>query len=416
MAYSITLEKMVAPAAPMRLLFVHERFGAFAGAEVNALLSANELKSRGHAIGLVYRQRTGKCEADWGETFAPRFQLEDGNASATVKTAIELFQPDVIYVHKMAELDVIEALADSGRPVVRMVHDHDLYCMRSYKYHPLTRQICARAASPYCIFPCGATLNRNRNGGSPFKWVSYLEKMKELKLNRRFQRMIVATNYMRDELLRNHFEPRKIEIHPPVPRVAETLLRSSFSARNLIVYSGQIIRGKGVDVLLESLAGVRTPFECVILGEGNHRPFCEGLSRRLGLAGRVRFEGFVPRKELPKFYRDASIAVMSSVWPEPFGAAGLEAMRYGLPVVAFDAGGINEWLLDGYNGFLAPWMDRAVFGARIEQLLRDKPLARRMGECGRRLVRDKFDFDRYIRNLEEMFVKVFVEANPKIHA
>ena len=416
MAYSITAEKMEAPASRMRLLFVHDRFGAFAGAEVNALLSANELKSRGHAIGLVYRLRTGKCEAEWAETFAPRFQLEEGNAFETVKTAIELFQPDVIYVHKMADLEVIQALADSGRPVVRMVHDHDLYCMRSYKYNPLTRQICGRAASPYCIFPCGAALNRNRNGGSPFKWVSYWEKMRELKLNRRFQRMIVATDYMRDELLRNHFEPRKIEIHPPVPRVTETLLRSSFSDRNLIIYSGQIIRGKGVDVLLESLAGVKTPFECVVLGDGNHRPFCDAMSRRLGLAGRVRFEGFVPRGELPKYYRHASIAVMSSVWPEPFGAAGLEAMRYGLPVVAFDAGGINEWLLDGYNGFLAPWMDRAVFAARIEQLLRDKPLARRMGECGRRLARDKFDFDRYIRNLEQMFAKVFVEANPKIHA
>jgi len=82
---------------------------------------------------------------------------------------------------------------------------------------------------------------------------------------------------------------------------------------------------------------------------------------------------------MPAYYSDASVAVVSSAWPEPFGAVGLEAMRYGLPLVAFDAGGVKEWLMDGVSGFLVPHMDRAQFAARIEHLLRDKSLARQMG-------------------------------------
>ena len=78
-------------------------------------------------------------------------------------------------------------------------------------------------------------------------------------------------------------------------------------------------------------------------------------------------------------------------------------MRYGLPVVAFDAGGIREWLRDGENGFLVPWMDRAQFAARIEQLLRDKTLARQLGEQGRRFARETFHFGHYISGLEQMF-------------
>jgi glycosyltransferase involved in cell wall biosynthesis len=174
-----------------------------------------------------------------------------------------------------------------------------------------------------------------------------------------------------------------------------------------------VIRGKGVDVLLESLARVRTPFECLIFGDGNHRGYCEELSRKLGLADRVRFKGYVPPSELENFYREASLAVVSSVWPEPFGAVGLEAMRHGLPVVAFAAGGINEWLFNGENGFLVPWMDRSQFAARIEQLLGNKILGQQLGERGRQLLRDKFNFDQYISGLEQMFSRVINQTGQR---
>lgn len=394
----------------MKLLFVHERFGSLAGAEVNLFLTANELKCRGHELALLHGAPTGKGESTWRDIFSERYSLNGSNSFQLTQTALARFRPDAVYVHKMANLQVLDALVQSGRSLVRMVHDHDLYCMRSYKYNPFTRKICTRAASPYCVFPCGAVLARNRNGGLPFQWVSYRAKLKELTLNRRFHRLVVATQFMREELVRNRFDPQRIEIHAPVPRGLENFPTSSFGDRNLILYSGQIIRGKGVDVLLESLARVRVKFECAIFGDGSARIQCEELSRKLGLSDRVFFKGYVAQEELKNHYRDGSLAVMSSVWPEPFGAAGLEAMRHGLPVVAFDAGGIREWLLDGQNGFLAPWMDRAAFAARVEQLLRDKPLARRFGEQGRQLARDKYDFHRYISGLEEMFGKVVAEA------
>ena len=394
----------------MKLLFVHERFGAFAGAEVNLLLTATEFKRRGLALAVLHGPPTGRGEDSWRATFPERFAFAHDDSAGSVAAAIKQFSPDAIYVHKLADLRAVEALVDSGIPLARMVHDHDLYCMRSYKYHPLTRNICRRPASLACIFPCGAVLARNREGGLPFKWVSYGAKKREIKLNHRFHRLVVATDYMREELLRNGFPAGRIEIHAPVPRFEDAARPASFSERNLIVFAGQLIRGKGVDVLLEALAQVRAPFECVILGDGGHRAFCEDLNRRLGLDARVKFKGYLPPAELAAFYAEASLAVVSSVWPEPFGAVGLEAMRYGLPVVAFDAGGIREWLEDGRTGFLVPWMDRAQFAARVEELLGDKVLGRKLGAAGREVAREKFGFGKYIDDLEGMFGRLIQET------
>lgn len=391
----------------MRLLFVHDKFGAFGGAEANVLATAGELRRRGHELGILHGPATGRDASSWEETFSTRQPLPAGEAVAVrVTAAIAAFAPEAIFIHKLSDPDALEALAGAGRPVVRMVHDHDLYCLRGYKYHPLTRRICTRALSGYCVFPCGGSLARRPGGGFPLAWISLAGKRRELAVNRRFARMIVATEYMRQELLRNGCAPAQVEIHAPVPRPMETGGESSFGPANRLVYAGQIVRGKGVDVLLQALARVQSRFDCVILGDGSHRAKCEALSRRLGLADRVRFAGFVPQAELARHYQDASIALMSSVWPEPFGAVGLEALRGGVPVVAFDAGGIREWLIDGQNGLLIPWMDRDRYAAAIDTLLRDKPLARRLGAQGRRLVEERHGFADYITGLERLFERL----------
>ncbi len=395
----------------MKLLYVHERFGALAGAEANAHITATELGARGHALGILHGPSTGKNEAAWEKTFPARFPLGAGDNTAVVRAALDAFRPDVVYVHKMADLTVIAALVAAGVPLVRMVHDHDIYCLRSYKYNYFTRRICTRPATPYCIFPCLACVVKNTGGGFPLKWASYATKRREIALNQRFDRMVVVTTYMRDELLRNDFDARRIAIHAPVPRLGDPDLRSDFSDRNLVLYAGQIIRGKGVDVLLQALARLDVKFECVILGDGNHRALCERLAGKLGLADRVHFKGFVPQEELKSYYRECSVVALSSVWPEPIATIGLEVMRYALPVVAFDAGGIKDWLHDGHNGFLVPWMDRRQFAARLKQLLTDKPLARRLGENGLRLVSERYNFAQYIRDLESLFARVIAERS-----
>ncbi len=371
-------------------------------------LTARELGKRGHETAILHGPGTGRAEEAWREIFARRYAIDSGFGAA--RQALEDFRPDVVYVHKMADLGILEALVRSGRPTARMVHDHDIYCMRSYKYNALTREICHRAAGPHCVLPCGAFVARNRNGGFPLKWVSYADKKKEIALNREFHRMVVVSRYMRDELLQNGFDPERIEIHAPVPMLGDPGMSGVERRSNLIIYAGQIIRGKGVDYLLRALARMREPFECVILGDGSHRAHCEALSRKLKLDKRTRFLGFIPQEELKRHYAAGAIFALPSVWPEPFATVGMEVMRYGLPVVAFDVGGISDWLVDNCNGFLVPARDHRAFAGRLEQLLREPELARAMGRRALEMVNERFSFSAYLQNLEGMFAKLLIRA------
>src|SRR5262249_24786602 len=132
---------------------------------------------------------TGKAEKAWSELFEKNYLIDGASNAKETIAALLNFDPDLIYVHKMADLEVLEILATCGTPVVRMVHDHEMYCMKGYKYHTFTREICTRALSPCCVFPCGGSLKRNRSDGFPIQWVSYTDKCKEVDLNQQFHRM-----------------------------------------------------------------------------------------------------------------------------------------------------------------------------------------------------------------------------------
>jgi glycosyltransferase involved in cell wall biosynthesis len=389
----------------MKVLFVHENLGEFGGAEGYVELTAKGLRQRGHEADLLFRQSTGRNVEAWRELFGECFCLPSRANSEWVEAILDRARPDIVFLHNFSDLDLIEFLLESGIPVIRMVHDHAMYCMRSYKYNYFTRKICTRPASGYCVFPCLASIARDRESPLGLKWVSLAEKRREIGLNQQCAAILAYSDYQKQELIRNGFDARKIFLSSPMRTHDADPGTASFSERNLVLFAGQVIRGKGVDALLRALAKVRVPFECLILGEGNHRAYCEKLARKLGLAGRVIFKGYLLPAEIRSFYLDASVFAMSSLWPEPFGMAGPEAMRYGLPVVAFRAGAIGEWLRDGQNGFPVPWNDTAAFAMRLEQLLQNKELARRMGATARESI-NSLEANRHLEPLERLFERV----------
>ncbi len=396
----------------MRLLFVHQNLGELGGAEGHVHLTATALANSGHAVALVHGQSTGRNEDGWRRPFSDCFRLPARARVEFTASVIARFKPDALFVHNFSDLDVLRYLIHCRVPVVRMVHDHALYCMRTYKYNYFTRKICTRAASPYCVFPCLATVLRDSASPLGLRWASYADKQRELELNRECSALLVYSAYQKKELVQNGFDPAKISICAPLRAEAEPEALSLLNNRNLILFAGQIIRGKGVDALLQALRKLTlTNWECVVLGDGRQRAACERLCRKLGLSEKVTFTGYVSPPALRSYYLQASVFAVSSLWPEPFGMSGLEAMRFGLPVVAFDAGAISEWLHDGDNGYLVPWKDTALYARRLEQVLRDKDQARQMGVRAAASVR-QFEADVQLPTLERVLQSVIHPGQP----
>jgi glycosyltransferase involved in cell wall biosynthesis len=88
-----------------------------------------------------------------------------------------------------------------------------------------------------------------------------------------------------------------------------------------------------------------------IIGDGSERRALEAEARSLGLEGVVRFPGYLPRTEVRRALTSADVYVSSSE-QEGFSMAVLEGLACGLPVVAFDVGGMSEVVVSGKTGVL----------------------------------------------------------------
>jgi glycosyltransferase involved in cell wall biosynthesis len=124
------------------------------------------------------------------------------------------------------------------------------------------------------------------------------------------------------------------------------------SGRPLILSVGRLSPEKRVPVLLDAAARLTQDALVVIAGTGPDEARLRARARQPGLAGRVRFLGFVPGADLPGLYRLADVFAIPSD-AELQSLTTMEAMATGLPVVAADAGALGELVRHGRNGFLA---------------------------------------------------------------
>ena len=270
------------------------------------------------------------------------------------------------------------------------VHDHNYYCPRRHRGFSFLNYNCTLAYRPFICYPC-ASLSRNLPSPAA-KLLPYLKKS---------DGVFVFSNYIKDQLLLNGIPKNLIKVISPI--ISPAFFEKGLSEKGLvekdsskkekdpinIVFVGQLIKGKGVDVLLNSIAELKKrsqrvwkknyEFSFEIVGDSCRISNFENLAKKLNISEKVFFRGQTEHPEI--FMKRADFIVMPSRWQEPFGLVGVEAMALGKPVVAFDKGGISQWLQDGKTGILVKRISAKDFCDAMERLIFDKKLRLKMGKA-----------------------------------
>lgn len=192
--------------------------------------------------------------------------------------------------------------------------------------------------------------------------------------------------------------PDRAQWNPPQPAVV-------LCPANLLEIKGHRFLIEAWRILTDR--GVRG--ELWLAGDGELRKPLEALVRNLGLSDSIRFLGVVPHDALLKLYETnavSSVALasidMGNGSREGIPVALMEAMTYGIPVVATKTGGIPELVLPG-TGLLVPPADPAALADALQSVLQDSRKWEQLGRSARKHATEAHDIRRIAFALESAF-------------
>jgi glycosyltransferase involved in cell wall biosynthesis len=173
----------------------------------------------------------------------------------------------------------------------------------------------------------------------------------------------------------------------------------------------RLVPVKGLDVLVQAARRVVDRFpeaRFVLVGRGRERAALERQLADLRLKERVILAG--ERLDVEGFYRMFDLFALSS-HSEGCPNAILEAMRFGLPIVATRVGGVPELARDGESALLTPDGDADALAKAIARLLADPALARRLADRARDDARE-FTVPAYVAKMQDYYEELYAKARP----
>jgi glycosyltransferase involved in cell wall biosynthesis len=327
----------------MHILHLHDRLSERGGAEVHLrtlIMALSSEHSQTLAVESVDPGVESPCALEIVEGLGASF-----HAPVDVEGLLARVKPDVVHVHNVANPVALKAASQGA--AVMTVHDHRAFCPGRGKW-TLEDAVCTEPMGMGTCAPC-------------FEQADRLEQMLGITQARLAGmagfHLHVVSEYMARQLREVGVQDDRLTCIPPAVR--QTGLMPPSNEKDCVLFVGRLSVAKGVDAAMEAWqrSGITLPL--VFAGTGRER-------QRLEVAG-FEVTGWLSSDALEAWYHRAAAVILPSRWQEPFGLVGIEALARGIPVVAWESGGVCEWHPGG--DLLVRWGDVDGLGSALARAL-----------------------------------------------
>jgi glycosyltransferase involved in cell wall biosynthesis len=391
----------------MKVLLVNNHARITGGADVHCFELARLLSERGHDVRFLSTQHPQNIVA--GGAFVPQIVSRSSRdelgakaaarvamaacwnptAAAATERLIADFAPDVVHSHKLyPQLSVapVVVAARHSVPVVQTAHDYEFI-------------------SASIIDDRGRSYDRDEERLAYRLLNSLLFRIKRVAHVPRIATWITVSR----DVAGLYRERARIESRPLPNFVAPDKLEPvPFSQREGALWVGRLATEKGLDDVIE-LARRLPELPVTIAGLG---PLAGAMEGAAAMVPNLHFAGELSPEEVASRMRTARLLVLPSAWREPAGLVALEAMRAGTPIVAYDRGGLAEYVADAGAGTTVPPHLEALTTA-VAGLLVEPTTWRRYSAAGLAASRTTHDPDIYMDALESVYAEAAARSgNP----
>ena len=389
----------------MKIVVVHNRYavsGRGSGEEIMIEKIINILNDKGHTVipiirssFEVERQMFGKIRAFFGGIYNFDIQKKMSNFFQSEK-------PDLIFVQNVYPLfspSVIIASKKAGLPVVMRCPNYRLICPNGLLANRKNSvcEKCVKKSELHCIL--------NNCESNLFKSIGYALRNYTARRFAFFKNYVdiflVLTEFAENKLRQNGFPSEKIHVISGMAKNKQTPFRSK-AIGNYIGFAGRISPEKGVRTFIEAASAMpELPFK--IAGEYKSHPY---LVKNLPL--NVELMGNLDEPLLDKFYANARMIVVPSVWYEGLPGVILEAMQHEKPVICSNIGGLPEVVENNLTGLIFNPGNSDDLKKKIESLWDNPDLCIKMGAAGREKILNEFSVEVFYKRLLSAMEKAII--------
>lgn len=294
------------------------------------------------------------------------------------KKEINSFDPDVVVTISIENINVASWLAAKhlNKKIVHVLHSYFIFCYEGGQFHN----------------------NKGCNHGFPF---CKLLSIGKVSLSKNVDVVMGETDFVINEHIKHGIFKDIPRVTIPSPVTFDVSSPPKKRTGSLKVgYMGVLEEHKGLSVIANAaeIIGKDNNIQFMIAGTGRNEQYVNAIKEQFNKAS-TTFMGWVkPEEAYPLF----DVLIVSSLWKEPFGRIVAEAMRYGIPVIAAESGGITENIVDGENGFLYEASNEVELAEKINLIAADEPMRLRMANYAKEYA-SKFSFNKYQKNLKDFF-------------
>ncbi|QDL54550.1 glycosyltransferase family 4 protein [Rhodoferax aquaticus] len=297
-------------------------------------------------------------------------------------------QPDLIVMHNLVgwSASVYAVLLRHKIPSVQVLHDYYNLCPNSMMFSngSACKSICKTCA---------------------------VARLPNLFFSKKIHGLVGVSRFvLKSHIDRNYYKnaTARIAIHNVNHANSDdlTVKTKEFSNGTLTFgFIGKIIPAKGVAMLLDCFADIDFQSCKLVVAGSGEVDFVEKL--KTSAAHNITFIGQVDSSE---FYRQIDVLIVPSQWHEPLGNIVHEAFQYGIPVIASDAGGIHEMIMQGESGFVFNQLSVADLKRQMLKFVHSRELLKTMSLHASKAAIPYQDKKAWLGKYHDLFNKIVVDA------
>ncbi len=249
----------------MKILQVNDRMNLQGGVEEYVPYISRKLVELGHEVFVLFEEGQASAGSN------PKFFKLDFSDLTGLENLVRKLNPDVANLHNLQDPYVVQKI-NQLVPTVRHIHDHRVVCPGFSKFYLSNETACPLPFSPRCA------LNAYTKKCATRRPAKLFEKMKakpfELRVNQALPKILVASEYMKGELVKNGFDPQKFVAlpHPiDVPSASGGSEDYDIEYGDFILFVGRLTVEKGLKYLLRAMTKASSGVKLKVVGDGAER-------------------------------------------------------------------------------------------------------------------------------------------------